>query len=191
MEPLGVKKKQGSIVEILRDAILHNDIACDTELTQKEIADSLEVSRMPVREALILLEYQGLIRRLPNNHVKVVNFTKGYFSDVFQLGMQLEGKILQQMEKPETLMQLSELAVHLEIYRNCQNQMLSKTLESITEIYVEYGIRNMQNPEENKEREDFLRMVLEEAKKKEYGRMEEQLQKYFSCMIHEFEKREI
>ena len=161
MEPLGVKKKQGSIVEILRDAILHNDIACDTELTQKEIADSLEVSRMPVREALILLEYQGLIRRLPNNHVKVVNFTKGYFSDVFQLGMQLEGKILQQMEKPETLMQLSELAVHREIYRNCQNQLWSKTLESITEIYVEYGIRNMQNPEENKEREDFLRMVLE------------------------------
>lgn len=191
MEPLGVKKKQGSIVEILRDAILHNDIACDTELTQKEIADSLEVSRMPVREALILLEYQGLIRRLPNNHVKVVNFTKGYFSDIFQLGMQLEGKILQHMEKPETMMQLSELAVHREIYRNCQNQLWSKTLESITEIYLEYGIRNMQNSEENKEREEFLRMVLEEAEKKEYGRMEEQLQKYFSCMSREFEKREI
>ena len=64
-------------------------------------------------------------------------------------------------------------------------------MESITEIYLEYGIRNMQNPEENKEREEFLYMVLEEAEKKEYGRMEEQLQKYFSYMIHEFEKREI
>ena len=69
------------------------------------------------------------------------------------------------------MIQLSELAVHREIYRKCQNQLWSKTLESITEIYLEYGIRNMQNLEENKEREEFLYMVLEEAEKKEYGRI--------------------
>ena len=39
-------------------------------MTQNELAESLGVSRMPVREALMILEYQGLIIRLPNNHVK-------------------------------------------------------------------------------------------------------------------------
>lgn len=34
-----------------------------SEMTQNELAESLGVSRMPVREALILLEYQGLIDR--------------------------------------------------------------------------------------------------------------------------------
>ena len=72
MDKIEIKKKQGSIVEALRDAILSGSIPADTEMTQNELAQSLGVSRMPVREALIILEYQGLIRRLPNNHVRVV-----------------------------------------------------------------------------------------------------------------------
>ena len=57
------KKKQGSIVEILKEEILSGRIPCGREMTQNELAESLGVSRMPVREALILLEYQGLIQR--------------------------------------------------------------------------------------------------------------------------------
>ena len=61
MEYIGNKKKQGSIVELLRDEILAGNIPDGSEMTQNELAESLGVSRMPVREALILLEYQGLI----------------------------------------------------------------------------------------------------------------------------------
>ena len=67
MQALGTQKKQGSIVEAISQAILSGQIPAGTEMTQKELAESLGVSRMPVREALILLEYQGLIHRLPNN----------------------------------------------------------------------------------------------------------------------------
>ena len=84
MEYVGVKKKQGSIVEVLKDAILSGDIPNGTEMTQNELAQSLGVSRMPVREALILLEYQGLIDRLPNNHVKVSQLTDEFFHHVFR-----------------------------------------------------------------------------------------------------------
>lgn len=59
MEYIGNKKKQGSIVELLRDEILAGNIPDGSEMTQNELAESLGVSRMPVREALILLEYQG------------------------------------------------------------------------------------------------------------------------------------
>ena len=75
MEQIGIRKKQGSIVEVLRDAILSGRIPEDMEMTQNELAQDLGVSRMPVREALILLEYQGLVRRLPNNHVRVARFS--------------------------------------------------------------------------------------------------------------------
>ena len=64
MEYIGNKKKQGSIVELLRDEILAGNIPDGSEMTQNELAEGLGVSRMPVREALILLEYQGLIDRL-------------------------------------------------------------------------------------------------------------------------------
>ena len=51
MEYIGNKKKQGSIVELLRDEILAGNILDGSEMTQNELAESLGVSRMPVREA--------------------------------------------------------------------------------------------------------------------------------------------
>ena len=58
MEYIGNKKKQGSIVELLRDEILAGNIPDGSEMTQNELAEGLGVSRMPVREAPILLEYR-------------------------------------------------------------------------------------------------------------------------------------
>ena len=79
MLQLGIEKKQNSVIGILKEEILSGNIPCGTEMTQTELAESLGVSRMPVREALILLEYQGLVERLPNNHVKVTEFGENYF----------------------------------------------------------------------------------------------------------------
>ena len=94
MEQIGAQKKQKSVVELLRDAILSGSIPEETELTQNELAASLGVSRMPVREALILLEYQGLIRRLPNNHTRVVRLDEAYFKRLFDWAGGLELSLL-------------------------------------------------------------------------------------------------
>lgn len=61
-------------------AILRREIACGymadgEELTQENIATALAVSRIPVREAFLQLESEGLLRRLPNRHVQVVGLT--------------------------------------------------------------------------------------------------------------------
>lgn len=53
MQALGTQKKQGSIVEAISQAILSGQIPAGTEMTQKELAESLGVSRMPVRLSLI------------------------------------------------------------------------------------------------------------------------------------------
>lgn len=62
-------------------AILRREIACGNmadgeELTQENIATALAVSRIPVREAFLQLESEGLLRRLPNRHVQVVGLTE-------------------------------------------------------------------------------------------------------------------
>lgn len=103
MDKIEIKKKQGSIVEALRDAILSGSIPADTEMTQNELAQSLGVSRMPVREALIILEYQGLIRRLPNNHVRVVPQTREYIAELFRMCGDLCVPLLCKMEHSEKL----------------------------------------------------------------------------------------
>ena len=55
MEYIGIQKKNGGVVEALQQAILSGQIPAGTEMTQNELAESLGVSRMPVREALMPL----------------------------------------------------------------------------------------------------------------------------------------
>lgn len=69
--------------QTLRDMIaaqLRREIACGhladgEELTQERVSAALEVSRIPVREAFLQLENEGVLRRLPNRHVQVVGPT--------------------------------------------------------------------------------------------------------------------
>ena len=44
-----ISNKQNSVVEVLQDAILSGTLTARMELKQNELAESLEVSRMPIR----------------------------------------------------------------------------------------------------------------------------------------------
>lgn len=141
VEYVGVKKKQGSIVEVLKDAILSGDIPNGTEMTQNELAQSLGVSRMPVREALILLEYQGLIDRLPNNHVKVSQLTDEFFHHIFRHAALLEIEALNTWQDLEELPD-SEMKFHREIWKNHRYSFSKKALETLIEIYTAFVLKS-------------------------------------------------
>lgn len=189
MEYIGNKKKQGSIVELLRDEILAGNIPAGSEMIQNELAESLGVSRMPVREALILLEYQGLIDRLPNNHVRVASLTEDYFRYILKNGCSLEIQFLQNLREEE-LKELpeGELNFHREIWRNYPYSLFRKNLETITEIYL-YFVISRRNPEgvwgkvqEKAEEENILSESMENwktGKKEEGARL---LEEYFEKM---------
>ena len=158
MKQIRIQKKQGSIVEVLRDEILSGNIPAGTEMTQTELAESLGVSRMPVREALILLEYQGLVRRLPNNHVRVAELSGDCLDHIFELGLALEAE---------------ELEFHRYLYEKCPFDFQRKMLETFTEIYLCFGIRARDHKLE-KDPAGGLKAYLEEIKQaiiKERGKI--------------------
>lgn len=147
MEYIGSVKKQGSIVDVLKEAILLGKIQGGAELTQNEIAQELEVSRMPVREALIILEYQGLMERLPNNHVRVTEFGDADFRETFRLCARLEMEALGQSEIMQHGMLRNgdlpdELAFHRSLYRSMTHTFYKKTLETLVEVYVAFAVRH-------------------------------------------------
>ena len=53
----------------IAELILSGKIENGTKLRQEELADMLEVSRIPVREALQILQTQGLAERLATRHI--------------------------------------------------------------------------------------------------------------------------
>ncbi len=71
MESLERTQTKDYIADILRNEIFKRNIKDGEKLKQSEIAAAMGVSRMPVREALQMLEMEGVLERLENRHMKV------------------------------------------------------------------------------------------------------------------------
>jgi len=59
------KSLAATVAENLKDAIMRREIALGEPLSEEKIAVAMDVSRTPVREALTILQMQGLINILP------------------------------------------------------------------------------------------------------------------------------
>ncbi len=66
----------------LRRAILRNELPSSTQLSQRELEERFEVGRTPLREALRMLQREGLVEAEPNHRVRVAGFS---FPDLEQL----------------------------------------------------------------------------------------------------------
>ena len=139
MEYIGIQKKNGSVVEALQQAILSGQIPADTEMTQNELAKSLGVSRMPVREALMILEYQGLIIRLPNNHVKAADLNEDALRQILALGAQLERQAMRALPQDAALAG-GEMLQHRTLRNAIVYPLHRKLLESIQETYIAFAV---------------------------------------------------
>ncbi|WP_156758825.1 GntR family transcriptional regulator [Microbacterium karelineae] len=74
----------------LREQIITGEIPMGSKLNEREIAERLQVSRVPVREALPLLEAEGFAVSRPRRGSIVHTFTLSDAREVFDLRRQLE-----------------------------------------------------------------------------------------------------
>lgn len=74
LDSAGYRRASADIHQYLRSLILSNALPPETVLSQVEIADCLKVSRTPVREALRMLQKEGLVSAEPNYRCKVLGF---------------------------------------------------------------------------------------------------------------------
>jgi DNA-binding GntR family transcriptional regulator len=78
------------IYEHLKTQILYGEISPGERLAQEKIAEQLNVSRMPVREAFRLLEQDGLVERLPQGGLRVPLITVETIQHVLGIRAALE-----------------------------------------------------------------------------------------------------
>ena len=148
MLELRKKYKSGSAAEILCEAILTGDIPEGISITQNEIADSLGTSRMPVREALISLEYQGLIVRHTNQHVQTASLNDEAIHSIFNDMAVLEIEALRHMTREKIIMLTQcegQINFHRMICEFTESPLRKKMLETFTEVYFEFVIERSEN----------------------------------------------
>lgn len=82
---------QDVVLTSMRDAILSGELAPGTKLRQEKLAERFGTSRIPVREALRALEYEGLVRSAPYRGFTVTELDADDIEEVYDLRILLEG----------------------------------------------------------------------------------------------------
>ena len=76
---------QEMVADFLRDAILSGKLHGGARLLQDRIAADLNVSRVPVREALLQLEAEGLVRMQAHRGASVVWLSPEEIAEIFEI----------------------------------------------------------------------------------------------------------
>ena len=99
------------ILENMRLDILSGKLPVGGHLAERKLAELYDVSRGPVRDALHLLEQEGLVETPRNGRTRVVGLRRQDAANLFNLRIQLESTALEQLDglpDPERLLELHE-----------------------------------------------------------------------------------
>lgn len=118
LSPIRYRRMADQIAAGIRDSIASGKLPAGTHLLEVAIAREMQTSRVPVREALMQLEQEGLVVRQPNRGTFVAELTEKVVREVSSLRGLLEGFAVSQAVKRLTaddLMRLEELVKEMRV----------------------------------------------------------------------------
>ncbi|MFJ5675517.1 GntR family transcriptional regulator [Streptomyces sp. NPDC093097] len=150
----------------LKDALLERRYEGGMLLTEGELADAVGVSRTPVREALLRLEVEGLIKLYPKKGALVLPVSAQEIADVVETRLLVEkhaaakavpageGLINELTQALETMREqaaagdlaavsVADRAFHAAIVRSAGNQILDRLYEQLRDRQLRMGVAVM------------------------------------------------
>jgi DNA-binding GntR family transcriptional regulator len=82
------------IAERIRGGILEGEYPPGTRIRQEDVAERFGASRVPVREALRILEHEGLVTLVANTGAWVAELTLAQCEEIYQMRERLEPLLL-------------------------------------------------------------------------------------------------
>lgn len=209
MRTVDTRQTKNLVADAIRNEILAGKLKPGEELTQEKLAEALEVSRMPIREALYILETEGFLERLSNRHMRVAILNEENIREVFQVVAALEAEMASIINNKKDVQ--SELKLYEERFQNnseneagsnevmfhrwignkMENSYLLPTYEKLLQGYITYAILELK-----REMPIFQRLLLQFIKEMQNqesaGELRRSLNSYYDkladVMVKHFEK---
>ncbi|WP_424569723.1 GntR family transcriptional regulator [Streptomyces sp. CH-036] len=151
----------------IKEAVLERRYEGGTLLTEGDLADAVGVSRTPVREALLRLEVEGLIKLYPKKGALVLAVSAQEIKDVVETRLlveefaarkavpaspQLIERLEQLLEEQRQLAEAGDLAAvavtdrcfHAEIVKYAGNEILSRLYDQLRDRQLRMGVAVME-----------------------------------------------
>ena len=107
------------VTERLRDMIVENELALGERIDEKMLCDLLQISRTPLREALKVLAFEGLVELLPNRGARVSDMSAREVAELFEVSAGLERMAAELAAERATEGELAELRRMQESMERC------------------------------------------------------------------------
>lgn len=114
MQEQGKERAGDRAYRILRKAILQGHVPTDRKLTEAGLAQSLDLSRTPVREAVKRLLLEGLLQRQKGHGLRCVLPTADEIHEIFDIRARLESYAARRAAINATTDQIAELRASAE-----------------------------------------------------------------------------
>lgn len=178
------------IAEAIQNEILSGRMSSGVPLRQEELADSLGYSRIPIREALQILESQGLAKRLATRHVVVADFSDEVITEIYELLSDVEIKLLKGMMQSNCVLGASainenmsaELQFHETIISNSHNAYFTHILENGLWCYIRFAVEETAAGRKNARRLELLSKIAEAYSDKDIKIVRKLLGEYFESL---------
>ncbi|MCU9849910.1 GntR family transcriptional regulator [Defluviimonas sp. WL0024] len=109
------------IYEALKKAIIEGQLKDGEPLRQDEIARMFNTSRIPVREALTMLEQQGLVATQRYKGAVVAGISPDEAAEIWDFRALVEGRVIEMAVPRMTPETLAAARAHLEAFSNAAN----------------------------------------------------------------------
>ncbi len=123
------------VFQTLREAILKGDLRPGERLMELQLAAKLGVSRTPIREAIRMLEQEGLAVTIPRKGAEVARMTEKNMEDVLQIREALDDLAVQVACDKMTEQQLKNLTLAM---KNFETAIQTGNLSKIVAYDVEF-----------------------------------------------------
>jgi DNA-binding GntR family transcriptional regulator len=162
----GTRQLGDSIAEAIVDAIAQGTLEPSQRIIEEDLARKFKVSRVPIRDAIKLLQAQGILKVTPNRGARVAAFDRAMIEQVYEARIALEriavrDAMLAYQREPRLLDGLREIisrmermarwsdwvefrkcdvAFHREICRASGNEIVLKLWEALAQhITIMFG----------------------------------------------------
>ncbi|HJU46753.1 MAG TPA: GntR family transcriptional regulator [Gaiellaceae bacterium] len=118
LEPLTLSRSAGTAAaEQIREAIVDGRLQPGERLKEEQLARELGISRTPVREALVMLQTEGLVDATPNRGSTVRTYSREELEEMYELRALLEGHAAGRAAERITAAQLETLRASCDRFR--------------------------------------------------------------------------
>lgn len=188
--PKRISAKDFAYFEI-KNKILSNELTPDEVIVEEQLAETLQISRTPLREALLMLEFEELVVRQTNGRLRVAPISVKEVEEIFIVRKKLEGiliesaidnvtskdinhllyitTILKEAKKNNKIKEILKYGeeFHSYIYKLSDNNVATKILYQLNDQIHRYRVLVQIQPDENslKEHELILDCIRKKDKK--------------------------